>query len=418
MGGTDLTTGVSAPAAGSLRVRQVADFTIQPYLGSYWRFHQDCKEHYRLSFFDEDEPPRTEPRTATRAAPRPTRRRRPSGTGGRRPPDQQSIQVRRAIALGALLVIVLLIALGIHSCDVSSTNSALQNYTNNVSSLIARSGQNGTSLFDALAGAAAKNSPTTVQQEVNQALQTADGLLHDAQHMSVPGQVAGPNRYLVLALRMRADGISDIASEIQPVLGGSPTKAEINDIAAQTATLYSSDVVYKRYAAPGIAAAVNAAGVRFSPLNGSQFVPDVEWVLPSFIASELHATVPGLAPAKIAPGLHGHALYSVAVAGTTLQTGGADNTLPAKPAPTFTLNFANTGTNNETDVVCKVSVSGTSVSGTSTVPETYAGKSATCQVKLNSTPPTGTQTVVATIEKVPGETNLSNNSLSYTVTFQ
>ena len=397
----------------------MADFTIQPYLWSYWRFHQDRKEHYRLSFFDEDEPPRTEPRTATRAAPRPTpRRRRPSGTGGRRPPDQQSIQVRRAIALGALLVIVLLIALGIHSCDVSSTNSALQNYTNNVSSLIARSGQNGTSLFDSLAGAAAKNSPTTVQQEVNQDRQTADDLLTEAQHMSVPGQVADPHRYLVLALRMRADGITNIGNEIQPVLSGSASKAEVNQLAVQTARFYASDVLYKDYTAPAIAAAVNAAGVRFSPLNGSQFLPDVAWTQPSFIASELHATVPGLASTKIAPGLHGHALYSVAVDGSTLQTGGADNTLPSKPAPTFTLNFANTGTNNETDVVCKVSVSGTSVSGTATVPETEAGKSATCQVKLTSTPPTGTQTVVATIEKVPGETNLSNNSLSYTVTFQ
>jgi hypothetical protein len=58
------------------------------------------------------------------------------------------------------------------------------------------------------------------------------------------------------------------------------------------------------------------------------------------------------------------------------------------------------------------------VSGTATVPETFAGKNASCQVKLNTAPPKGTQSVVATIEKVPGEKNVTNNTNTYTVTFQ
>ena len=38
--------------------------------------------------------------------------------------------------------------------------------------------------------------------------------------------------------------------------------------------------------------------------------------------------------------------------------------------------------------------------------------------KLNAAPPKGTQTVVATVEKVLGEKNVSNNTITYTVTFQ
>ena len=141
-------------------------------------------------------------------------------------------------------------------------------------------------------------------------------------------------------------------------------------------------------------------------------------MLPSFIAQQLHVNVPGAAPTKVAPGLHGHSLTSVSVDGTTLQTG-STNTIPASPIPTFTLDFNNGGTNNETDVKCKVSINGSSVSGTATVPETFAGKNASCQgVKLNAAPPKGTQSVVATIEKVPGEKNVSNNTDTYTVTFQ
>lgn len=329
------------------------------------------------------------------------------------------MQVRRAVALGALLVIVLLIALGVHSCDVSSTRSALQSYTSNVSSLMTQSAQNGSSLFSSLSRAGSAGNPTAVQNEVNQALSTANRLLSNARRMSVPGQVRAGHAYVVLALRMRADGISNIANEIQPALASSAGAHDAEKIAVQTARFYGSDVVYKDYAAPRIAGAVNAAGVRFSPLSGGQFVPNVQWVLPSYIAEQLHIKAPGANSAHPAPGLHGHQLSSVSVDGNTLAQGSTGNTVSASPAPTFTLDFANTGTNNESNVVCKVTVSGTGISGRSTVPQTTAGHSATCQVKLNSTPPTGTpETVVATVEKVPGEKNLNNNSLSYTITFQ
>lgn len=329
------------------------------------------------------------------------------------------MQIRRAVALGALLVIVLLIALGVHSCDVSSTRSALQNYTSNVSSLMARSAQNGSSLFSALSHAGSAGNPTAVQNEVNQALSTANRLVADAHNMSVPGQVKTGHGYVELALRMRADGIANIANEIQPALASSAGTAEATKIAAQTARLYSSDVIYKDYAAPHIAGAVNAAGVRFSPLNRQQFVPSIQWVVPTYVAQQLHIKAPGTSSNTAGPGPHGHQLSSVSVDGNTLAQGGTDNTVSASPAPTFTLDFANTGASNESNVVCRVSVTGTGVSGHTTVPQTTAGKSATCQVKLNSSPPTGTpETVVATVEKVPGEKNLSNNTISYTITFQ
>src|ERR1700727_2017372 len=113
-------------------------------------FHRHSKERYRLSFFDEvDEPPRPEPRTRTtpRAG---SRGRRPSGPGGgnRRPPgDPQAIQVRRGVAIVAIIIVIVLVAVGVHSCQESATNSALQNYTSSVSSLNQQSVANGKQLF-------------------------------------------------------------------------------------------------------------------------------------------------------------------------------------------------------------------------------------------------------------------------------
>jgi hypothetical protein len=327
------------------------------------------------------------------------------------------------VAAGALVVVILLIALGVHSCQVSATENALKDYSDSVYSLITRSNSNSQQLFGVLSNGGGSSNATTLQNEVNAARGTADKILSDAQAYGAPDQVKSANQNLLLALRMRADGIEAIGNDIQPALANSAASTgAVDDIAKQMARFYASDVLYKFYALPDMVGALHAdsigvGGTNGQAINGHQFLPDVQWLTPGFVAAALHATAPGLRSTKIAPGLHGHALDSVSVAGTTLQTG-STNTIPAKPAPTFTLNFANTGTNNETDVVCKVTVSGTGISGTATVPETIAGKPATCQVTLSSSPPSGTYTVVATIEKVPGETNLANNTLSFPVTFQ
>jgi hypothetical protein len=151
-------------------------------------------------------------------------------------------------------------------------------------------------------------------------------------------------------------------------------------------------------------------------IEAGQFVPDIQWLQPSFIAGKLGAQA--AAPTgKATPGLHGHSLDSVSVSGTTLQTG-STNTLPANPPPKFTLSFTNTGQNTEHNVICKVTVSGTNISGQTTVPQTTAGQSATCDVPLSSAPPPGTYTVTATVQPVLGEKNATNNTMTFPVTFQ
>ncbi len=323
------------------------------------------------------------------------------------------------MAIVIVIVVIVLVALLVHSCQVSATNSALQDYTNTVSSLNQQSVANGRQLFTQLATAAGSSSVTNVQNEINQIRASEQRVYKKATEASVPDQVKAANANFVQALKMRVDGINNIAKEIQPALSSTATPASVNALAAEIARFYASDVLYKDYALPRIVGALHAAGTRFSPINAGQFLPNVQWVLPSFVGSELHVTVPGTQPTKATPGLHGHSLTSVSVAGTTLQTG-STNTIAASPIPTFTLNFSNGGTNNEQNVKCKVTVNGTNpaVTGTTTVPETFAGKSATCSVKLNAAPPKGTQTVVATVEKVLGEKNVANNTITYTVTFQ
>jgi hypothetical protein len=374
-----------------------------------------------LSFFDEADEPQTARRTASRTTPS---RSRGSGSGRRPPSDRQSIQVRRGIAAVGLLIVVVLIALGVHSCQVSARNSSLKDYANNVSSLVQQSDQTSTRFFGVLSSGASSSNATNLQNQINETRVSADNQLSRARGINVPSEVKGAQQNLVTALQLRSDGIGNVASEIQPALGTSTSEDAVTAIAANMARFYASDVLYKDYTATQIAGALNAAHIAVGgadgvTINPGQFLPDVQWVNPSFVASQLHVTLPtsGANSGKVAPGLHGHVLNSVSVGGTTLQTG-STNAIPASPPATFTLNFTNGGQNTETNVVCKVTVSGTSDGGQTIVPQTTAGQKVTAQVTLKSAPPKGTYTVVATVEPVAGEKNTSNNSLSFPVTFQ
>lgn len=328
--------------------------------------------------------------------------------------------VRRAVAAGGFLIILIIIVLLVNSCQNNARKSALKDYNNSVASLIQQSDQTGKSLFQLLSSGASSN-VSNLQNSIDEARVNADTQLSKAKNLDVPDEMKDAQRNLLLALQMRRDAIANIATEIQPALGTSTSKDAVNAIAAQMARAYASDVVYKDYTTPLIAKALHSAGIAVGGANGEtiesgQFVTDLGWLTPTFVATKLGAKLP-TSSAKPTPGLHGHTLDSVSVAGTTLSTG-STNTVTASPAPTFSLHFTNGGQHNETNVVCKVAVSGTSVSGQTVVPTTTAGQSTSCDVKLKSVPPTGSQTVTATIAPVPGEKNTSNNTQSFPVSFQ
>jgi hypothetical protein len=319
------------------------------------------------------------------------------------------------VAAVALVIVVVLVALGVHSCQVSQRNSALKDYANNVSSLIHDSAATSSQFFSVLASANGGAAVASVQNQIDEARLRADRALGRARSLDVPDEVKGAQQDLVLAVQMRVDGIGNIARDIQPALAGS--KQAISSIAAEMARLYASDAVYKDYAAPQIASALHAANITGgAQIAQDQFLPDIRWLTPSFVASQLRVAFQA-ASGRVAPGLHGHALNSVSVAGTTLQTG-STNTITANPPPTFALNFTDTGQNAESNVVCKVTVAGTGAGGQTVVPQTTAGQTTTCQVPLTTSPPKGNYTVTATIQPVPGEKNTSNNSQSFPVTFQ
>jgi hypothetical protein len=319
-----------------------------------------------------------------------------------------------------ILIVVILLVLGVHSCQVSARNSSLKDYTNNVSSVIQQSDNTGQTFFGLLSGASSAGDAASLTNQIINTKSSADSELSKAQSFDVPDEVKGAQQNLLLTLTMRRDGIVAIARLVPRALGTSTSTDAINRIAAEMARFYASDAVYKDYVAPMIAAALHGAGIAVGvggeSIDPGQFLPDLGWLTPDFVASKLGASAPTQPKGPLAPGTHGHNLTSVSVGGTTLTTSG--NTIPASPPPTFTVNFTNSGQNTESNVVVKVEVSGTNISGQTVVPTTTAGSSYSPKVTLKSSPPAGPYTVKVTVVPVPGEKNIANNTLSFPVTFQ
>lgn len=326
------------------------------------------------------------------------------------------------MALTALIVVLILIVVGIHSCQVSQANSDLRDYTASVASLMQSSNQTSTQFFSLLSHGQGPGTGSNLQTQAEEARLTASHQLDQARSLSAPGQLQDAQQDIVLALQMRANGITAIAQELPSALQAQTSSTAVTAIAANMAQFYASDVLYKDYALPMIVSALHnanipAGGTNGEPISQGQFLPAIQWLTPSFVAAELSAPTPAAHGGKLAPGPHGHLLGSVSVAGRTLQTG-VTNTVSAHPVPTFTLNFSNSGANPETNVVCKVTVGGSSISGQTTITRTSAGHSYTCHVPLSASPAPGSYTVRATVEPVPGEKNTSNNTQTYSVTFQ
>jgi hypothetical protein len=368
-----------------------------------------------LSFFDEADEPRTETRAAPRRAPR---QRRPSG-GGRRPPQDQSIQARRAVLAVVLLIVVILIALGVHSCQVSANESALKDYTNHVSSLITQSNQTGTQLFKQLAPSGGQENGPAIQTQIAGTLDQAKKELQSAQGYSAPDAVKNANAQFVLAMKMRVDGIRNVASEIQPALGNQTSQTAVNSIAAEMARFYSSDVIYKDYVATTIAGALHAAGIAVGPngetIAGGQFVPNVQWLQPTYVAGQLQVAASG---GKGPASSRSHKLTQVAIGSNTMVTGVTNHT-PASPPAVFTLTFTNANNGSSGgNVTCKVTVAGTGISGTASAATPSAGQSGTCQLTLSASPPTGIHQVTALVESGPGEGANKTNSESFPLDFQ
>lgn len=362
-----------------------------------------------MSFFDEGD----EPRTSTGP-----RQRRPAGpeTGT----DQQQLMVRRAVAGGVGLIVLILLIVGVNGCLQSQREAALRDYNQEVASIISESDEQvGAPLFESLQGG---TSPLERQQQVNQLRVAAEDQARRASEFDVPGAMAPAQQSLLTVLDLRASAVGEVARLLPAALRGAGSEDGVQALAGQMQALLASDVIYDARTVPFIGEALEEEDLGGQQIADSAFMPDLAWLDPATVAQRIGSQGGGEGPqGEPAPGSHGHGLTSVAIGDTTLQPGGAINRVPAGPTVAFTVVFQNQGENDEADFRVRVQLEGSGgepLTVERRVDQTQAGQEATVTLNLEQAPPVGEPlTARVTVEPVPGEEMTENNEQEYTVLF-
>jgi hypothetical protein len=380
-----------------------------------------------LSFFDDDEgaPQPAAAGLGRRSPPRPRRPQRAGGrAGGRTIPhvDHHTLVVRRRIAAGIGVAILVVIVLLIDGCLKSGHEEALKKYNSETGQLVSESDQQvSRPLFAGLAGAAGEQ-PLNVEAKINGLREEAQRQAERAKRLSVPGEMAGAQRNLTLVLDLREEALAKIAALVREALGGQGKQASTL-IAGAMEMFLASDVIYSQRTAPLIQQALASAGVHGASTRGSQFLPNLDWLQPSTVEQRLTGkSSSSSASSQIAPGTHGSALTGVSVGSRALEpeSTGAVNHIGGGANPTFTAMVEDSGSNPETDVKVEVTVTaaGKQYKAARVIAKTEPGVTSKANVSVEGVPLGAAARVYVYVLPVPGETNLENNKSSYLAVFE
>ena len=380
-----------------------------------------------MSFFDEGD----EPTQVTR----PARPRRPAPAGPERggggPPsggvDTQTVRTRQAVAIGIGILVIILLVFGVKGCLDSRKENALKDYNRDVTAVVTDSDDHVAKPFFELLQSGSTQA-NDLQVQVNQYRLAAEEDLKRAKGFDVPGDMRKAHEHLLLVLSLRAGALGAIADKLPAALsrqgGNNPTAtAAVSEIAGQMQAFQASDVVYSQRVVPFIKDALDGAGIGGQTIAESKFLPSLNWLAPTYVASQLAVSIAGGSGkgGTIAAGAHGHGLVSVAVGGVTLQPSPAVNRIPASSGLSFDVKFQNQGDNDETDVkvTIKIAGAGKPITATRTVNQTKTKSDAEVTIPIGTAPPIGQPvTITVTIGAVPGEKKTDNNKQTYTAIFQ
>jgi len=385
---------------------------------SYWPFRNPCKEQL-LSFFDDDEETAQRPAGRTPRAPQRPSPRRPQRAAGSLPLDQHTLMVRRRIAAGVGVVLLIIIILLINGCLKGQKTDALKSYNHEVS-LLAQEFDEHVSrpLFSALTGAGSK-SALNVEVQVDQLHVPAQELAKRVKGLSAPGGLADAQRDLLLAFDLRTEAVVKVA-ELTPTALGGQGKQAIAQIAGDMEIFLASDVLYSQRVAPLIQQALKEGGVEGLTTAPSRSLPNIGWLEPTTAESRITGKSAGSTQnGEVTSGTHGSSLTGVSVGANTLAAEPTLNHVSGGSNPTFTINVENGGESAETNVKVNVTATagGKQFKAFHAIEKIEPGKTVSVDIPVNGVPLGEAAKVEVEVEKVPGETNTENNKGTFLAVF-
>jgi hypothetical protein len=327
--------------------------------------------------------------------------------------------VRRSIALAAGVLVLILLVLGVRGCVNARQERAMKDYVRDVSDLTSESKQQSDAFFKLLNGPGGQSRTVDNVNTLNGYRVQSAQLVDRAQNLSHPGSVSDANNALIETLQLRRDALASIADALPTALGDQSRREGTDKVTQQMQSLLASDVIYDRRFVPELHTALRDKKLLGEvQIPTSQFVPNVQWLQPTFVAQKVTALRSGKKGAA-SPGLHGTGLGSVSLGGQTL-TPGASVSVKESDQLKALVQIANQGNNTETDVNVKITIGkgADAITAQQPLDTIAAGETKSVTLNIDEQPPTGQNVpVVVSVDPVPGEQKTDNNKQTYTVIF-
>jgi hypothetical protein len=327
--------------------------------------------------------------------------------------------MRRRVAAGIGVVLLIVIVLVVNGCLKSQQIQALKDYNRNVSAIATESDEQVSHpLFSTLTDAAGK-SALSVEVQVGQLLIEAKKLASRAQGLSVPGDMAAAQRDLLLVMDFRVEGLTKLAALVPSALGGQGKQAS-TPIAGDMEVFLASDVIYSQRVAPLIQQTLASNGIQGLSTAPTRFLPNIGWLEPTAVLARISGQAAS-SPQSGQPltGHHGSALKGVSVASKALEPEPALNHISGGGSPTFTVQVEDAGEFPETSVTVGVTVTagGKQVKASHVIEKTEPAKTVSVDIPVAGIPLGVAAKIEVHVEPVPGETNHEGTKNTYLAIF-
>jgi CARDB len=316
--------------------------------------------------------------------------------------------LRRGLALGGGLLLLILIVLGIKGCLDARASRELSDYSRNVAQIVEETEGTSKDFFKKLEDPG-NLSVTDFVAEVNADRSAIDTYRSRVEDLGAPGDMKRAQSNLELVYELRASAMDQIAEKMSTALGDAGAEKAMAGIAKQMQKLMAGDVVYEQVVRPEVDGVLADNGISDSDLPQSAFIPDEKWLEESTVSDALGA-ISGNSGGT-SSGVHGLGLVGVSVNGSELVEGGA-TTVSAEEGVEVEVTVQNQGESTENGVTVSVTVDGNTLDGE--IDEIAAGEEATATIPLTPAP-SGEVALEIEAEPVSGEQVTENNEATYTL---
>lgn len=316
--------------------------------------------------------------------------------------------LRRALALGGGLVLLILLVLGVKGCLDARADRELSDYARNVAQIVQETDQTSKSFFGKLEDPG-NLSVTDFTDQVNADRSAIETYAARVDDLGAPGDVARAQDNLELAYQLRARAMEEIADKMPTALGDAGAEKAMMGIAKQMQKLLAADVIYEQVVRPEVDGVLASKSISDSDLPKSTFLPSEKWLEESAVSDALGGLSGSTGAAT--PGVHGTELAGVSVNGTELIEG-APVTVSGEEGIEVEVQVQNQGESAESGVSVSVSVEGSTLEGE--IAELEVGEIGTASIPLTPTP-SGEVTLEVEVEPVAGEQVTENNEATYTL---